>query len=86
MRGLRQLYFSVYTFPAPISVTCENGRSHDIYIYAHFWHVSHFQLYESLSVMCDVMVIPPPRNIVFTSFVKFSPKRAHLYIFSISEG
>ena len=33
MRALKQLYFSVYTFPAPILVTCENGQSHEIYIY-----------------------------------------------------
>ena len=79
MRGLKQLYFSVYTFHAPISVTCENGRSHETYIYTHFWRISHFQLCESLYVIC-VRVIPP-RNIVFMNFVKFSPKRAHLYIF-----
>ena len=77
MRALKELHFSVYTFLAPIPVTCENGRLHETCIYIYFWCVCHFQLCDPLSAM-HVRVTPPSRNIVFMNFVKFSPKRGHL--------
>ena len=77
MRAFQQLHFSVYTFPTPIPVTCDNERSHETCIYTYFWRVCHFQLCEPLSAI-RARVTPPPRNNGFMNFVKFSPKRGHL--------
>ena len=41
--------------------------------------VSHFQLCEPFSTIRER--ITTPKNIVFMIFIKYSPKRAHLYIF-----
>ena len=84
MTALKQLHFSFYPFPAAIpNGLGERAVTWDIYI--HFWRISHFQLYEPLSAISE-RVTPPPRDIVFMIFVKFSPERAHLYFFRYLGG